>query len=70
MTMSNIIRRLSKGSSSKSLRSNDSSASSSASLTASSLTQNIVNSQEINIAQIESQLHNFLIYFLFLVFKI
>ena len=56
--MSNIIRRLSRGSSSKSLRSNDSSASSSASFTASSLTQNIVNSQEINIAQIESQLHN------------
>ena len=51
--MSNIIRRLSRGSSSKSLRSKDSSASSSA-----SLTQNIVNSQEINIAQIESQLHN------------
>ena len=56
--MSNIIRRLSRGSSSKTLGSNDSSASSSASFTASSLTQNIVNSQEINIAQIESQLHN------------
>ena len=56
--MSNIIRKLSRGSSSKSLRSNDSSASSFVSLTASSLTQNIVNSQEINIAQIESQLHN------------
>ena len=52
--MSNIFRRLSRGSSSKTLGSNDSSASSSASFTASSLTQNIVNSQEINIAQIES----------------
>ena len=52
--MSNIIRRLSRVSSSRSFRSNDSSISS----PASSLTQNMVNNQEINIAQIESQLHN------------
>ena len=54
--MSNIIRRLSRGSSSKSLRFNNSSASSFHDST--SLAQNIVNSQEINIAQIENQLHN------------
>ena len=56
--MSNIIRRLSRGSSSRSLRSNNSSASSSDNSTYTSLAQNIVNSQEINIAQIENQLHN------------
>ena len=56
--MSNIIRRLSRASSSRSLRSNDSFASSSGNSAHTSLTQNIVNSQEINIAQIESQLHN------------
>ena len=54
--MSNIIRRLSRGSSSRFLRYNNSSASSSHDFA--SLTQNIVNSQEINIAQIENQLHN------------
>ena len=54
--MSNIIRRLSRGSSSRSLRSNNSSTSSSHD--SASLTQNIVNSQEINIVQIENQLHN------------
>ena len=53
--MSNIIRRLSRGSSSRSLRSNDNSA-------YTSLAQNIVNSQEINIAQIENQLNNWSIY--------
>ena len=56
--MSNIIRRSSRGSSSKSLRSNDSSASSIDNSAQTSLTQNIVNNQEINIAQIENQLHN------------
>ena len=58
MTMSNIIKRLSKSSSSRSIRSNDSSASSSDNSAHTSLTQNIVNSQEINIEQIENQLHN------------
>ena len=53
--MSNIIRRLSRGSSSKSLRSNDSSVSSSDNSAYTSLAQNIVNSQEINIAQIEDR---------------
>ena len=52
--MSNIIRRLSRGSSSRSLRSNDSSAYSSDNSAQTSLAQNIVNSQEINIAQIEN----------------
>ena len=56
--MSKIIRRLSRGSSSRSLRSNDSSASSSDNSAHTSLAQNIVNSQEINIAQIENQLNN------------
>ena len=56
--MSNIIRRLSRGSFSRSLRSNDSSASSSNNSAYTSLAQNIVNSQEINIAQIENQLNN------------
>ena len=56
--MSNIIKRLSKSSSSRSIRSNDSSASSSDNSAHTSLTQNIVNSQEINIEQIENQLHN------------
>ena len=51
VTMSNIIRKLSRSSSSRSLRSDDNSAHT-------SLTQNIVNSQEINISQIENQLHN------------
>ena len=50
MTMSNIIKRLSKSSSSRSIRSNDSSASSSDNSAHTSLTQSIVNSQEINIA--------------------
>ena len=58
MTMSNIIRELSRADSSKSLRSHDSSASSIDNSAHTSLTQNIVNSQEINIAQIENQLHN------------
>ena len=56
--MSNIIRKLSRVSSSRSLKSNDSSTSSSDNSAHTSLTQNIVNSQEINIAQIENQLHN------------
>ena len=56
--MSNIMKRLSRSSSFRSLRSNDSSASSSDNSAHTSLTQNIVNSQEINIAQIENQLHN------------
>ena len=56
--MSKIIRRLSRGSSSRSLRSNDSSASSSDNSAHTSLAKNIVNSQEINIAQIENQLNN------------
>ena len=56
--MSNIIRMLSRTSSSRSFRSNDNSASSSDNSIYTSLTQNIVNSQEINIAQIENQLHN------------
>ena len=56
--MSNIIRKLSGASSSRSFRSNDSSAYSYDNSTHTSLTQNIVNSQEINIAQIENQLHN------------
>ena len=56
--MCNIIRKLSRASSSKSLRSNDSSASSSDNSAYTSITQNIVNSQEINITQIENQLHN------------
>ena len=56
--MSNIIKRLSKSSSSRSIRSNDSSASSSDNSAHTSLTQNIVNSQEINIEQIDNQLHN------------
>ena len=51
VTMSNIIRKLSRSSSSRSLRSDDNSAHT-------SLTKNIVNSQEINISQIENQLHN------------
>ena len=55
VTMSNIIRKLSRSSSSRSLRSNDSSNDNSAHT---SLTQKIVNSQEINIAKIENQLHN------------
>ena len=58
MTRSNIIKKLSRFSSSKSLRSNDSSASSIDNSAQTSLTQNIVNNQEINIAQIENQLHN------------
>ena len=58
MTMSNIIKRLSRSSSSRSLRSNDSSASSYDNSAHTSVTQNIVNSQEINITQIENQLHN------------
>ena len=58
MTISNIIRELSRTSSSKSLRSHDSFASSSDNSTYTSLAQNIVNSQQINIAQIEDQLHN------------
>ena len=56
--MSNIIRKLTRASSSKSLRSNDSFAFLSNNSAYTSLTQNIVNSQEINIAQIENQLHN------------
>ena len=56
--MSNIIRKVSRSSSCRSLRSNDGSASSSNNSAHTSLTQNIVNSQEINIAQIENQLHN------------
>ena len=56
--MSNIMKRLSRSSSFRSLRSNDSSASSSDNSAHTSLTQNIINSQEINIAQIENQLHN------------
>ena len=56
--MSNIIKRLSRSSSSRSLRSHDSSASSSDNSTHTSFTQNIVNIQEINIAQIENQLYN------------
>ena len=58
MTMSNIIRRLSRSSSSKSLRYNDSSLSSSDNFVHTSLTQNVINSKEINITQIKSQLHN------------
>ena len=54
--MSNIIRKLSRASSSKSLKSNDSFASSSDNSAYTSLTQNIFNSQEINIALIENQL--------------
>ena len=56
--MGNIIRKLSRSSSSRSLRSHDSSTSSIDNFVHTSLTQNIVNSQEINIAQIENQLHN------------
>ena len=56
--MSNIIRKLSRSSSSKPLRSNDSFPFSSDNYAHTSLAQNIVNSQEINIAQIENQLHN------------
>ena len=56
--MSNIIKRLSRSGSSRSLRSKDSFASSSNNSAHTSLTQNIVNSQEINITQIENQLHN------------
>ena len=56
--MGNTIRKLSRSSSSRSLRSHDSSASSIDNSAHTSLTQNIVNSQEINIAQIENQLHN------------
>ena len=56
--MSNIIRRLSRSSSSKSLRYNDSSVSLSENSVHTSLTQNVINSKEINIAQIKSQLHN------------
>ena len=56
--MSNITRRLSGSSSSRSLRSNHSFASSSDNSAHISLTQNVINSQEINIAQIESQLQN------------
>ena len=56
--MSNIIRKLSRASYSRSLRSNDSSTSSSDNFAHTSLTQSIVNSQEINIAQIKNQLHN------------
>ena len=56
--MSNIIRKLSRVSYSRSLRPNDSSTSSSDNSAHTSLTQSIVNSQEINIVQIENQLHN------------
>ena len=56
--MSNIIRRLSRSSSSKSLRYNDSFVSLSDNSVHTSLTQNVINSKEINIAQIKSQLHN------------
>ena len=58
MIMSNIIRRLSRSSSSKSLRYNDSFVSLSDNSVHTSLTQNVINSKEINIAQIKSQLHN------------
>lgn len=58
MTRSNIIKKLSRFSSSRSLGSNASSASSSDNFAFTSLTKNIINSQEINIAQIENQLHN------------
>ena len=56
--MSNIIKRLSKSSSSIFLRSNDSFASLFDNFAHTLLTKNIVNSQEINIAQIKNQLHN------------
>ena len=56
--MSNVITRLSRFSFSKSLRSHDSFASSFDNYAHTSLTQNIVNSQYINITQIENQLHN------------
>ena len=58
MTISNIIRKLSRASFSRSLRSNDSSTVSLDNSAHTSLTQNIVNSQEINITEIENQLHN------------
>ena len=58
MTTCNIIRKLSRSSSTRSLRSNDSSESLSNNFAHTSLTQNIVNSQEINITEIENQLHN------------
>ena len=56
--MSNIIKRLSRSSSSIFLRSNDSFACLFDNFAHTLLTKNIVNSQEINIAQIENQLHN------------
>ena len=56
--ISNIIKRLSRSNSSRSFRSNDSFASSFDNSTHTSLIQNIVNGQEINIVQIENQLHN------------
>ena len=56
--MSNIIRKLSRSNSSRSLRSNDCSASSSDNFAHTSLTKNVINNQEINTTQIKSQLHN------------
>ena len=54
--MSNIIRKLSRSSYSKTLKSNDNFASSSDNSAHTLLTQNVINSQEVNIAQIENQL--------------